>query len=115
MAENKQPGWANPLAKTEAPASSGWAPPTPPAEWPADNSDLDEGNVRPSGVGLREGEIKALDQIAVKYDLARNAILRMAARRLILDYRAGRLDLTGQIEDKPPRRDPRRRLKMPKA
>lgn len=114
--DSKKPngGIYNPLAKTEqtTPASSGWGQPAP--TWPADNSDLDEGSIRPSGVGLRHGEILALDAIAEKYDIARNALLRYAARRLILDYRAGRLDLSGQAETKAPRREPRRRLKMPR-
>ena len=63
-----------------------------------DNSDLETGLIRPSGVGLREGEIQALDAIARHYEISRNAILRLAARRLIFDYRAGRLDLAGMIE-----------------
>lgn len=66
--------------------------PKPQQESP--NADLDSGNIRPSGVGLREGEIKALDDIAAVFAVSRNALLHFAARRLILDYRAGRLDLS---------------------
>ena len=128
MADKKQPGWANPLAKTEGGQTpivpEGWGPPRvehvevtfPEAHpsWPEDNSDLDRGSVRPSGVGLREGEITALDQIAARYDLARNALLRLAARRLILDYRTGQLDLSGLLEPKTPKREPKQKLRYPK-
>jgi hypothetical protein len=62
-----------------------------------DNSDLEQGLIRPSGVGLREGEIMALDAIAQHYEISRNAILRLAARRLIMDFRAGRLDIESMI------------------
>lgn len=78
---------------------------------PGDNSDLDAGNIRPLGVGLRLGEVAALDIIAERYGIARNALLRLAVRRLILDFRAGKVDLTDQIETPPP---PKKRLKMPK-
>ncbi len=64
---------------------------------PADNSDLENGLIRPSGVGLREGEIAALDAIAQHYEISRNALLRLAARRLIFDFRAGRLDIEDMI------------------
>lgn len=76
------------------------------------NADLDSGNIRPSGVGLKDGEIKALDQIAEVYGLSRNALLHYAARRLILDYRAGRLDLSELVEIPPARKN---RLRLPKA
>lgn len=81
---------------------------------PADNSDLDEGNIRPSGVGLREGEIRALDAIAGQYDISRNSILRYAARWFILQYRAGQVDLAELVEEKPLKKQPKRRLKMPR-
>ena len=87
---------------------------TEPQATPAkgENSDLDSGNIRPSGVGLREGEIKALDDIAAVFGLSRNALLHFAARRLILDYRAGRLDLSELVEIPPARKN---RLRLPKA
>lgn len=129
MADKKQPGWTNPLGKTEpaSPEPTGMIPDawlgrkdagtveaveiTPP--WPADNSDLDAGSVRPSGVGLREGEIAALDAIAARYDIARNALLRLGARRLIMDFRAGRLDLSELVAPKAPKREPKLRIKYP--
>jgi hypothetical protein len=75
---------------------------------PADNSDLENGLIRPSGVGLREGEIMALDAIASYFDISRNSLLRLAARRLIFDFRAGRLDIAGMIETP---RTPKKRLR----
>ena len=83
-------------------------PETPPPP-PADNSDLDTGNIRPSGVGLREGEIAALDAIAKHYDLSRNALIREGARMLILAFRAGELDLADRITEP---KQTRKRLKF---
>lgn len=73
-----------------------------------DNSDLENGLIRPSGVGLREGEIMALDAIAQHYEISRNSLLRLAARRLIMAYRAGELDLTDMITTPP---TPKKRLR----
>jgi hypothetical protein len=65
-----------------------------------DLSDLDNGVISSTGVGLREGEIAALDAIGRVLGealgtepVARNALIRIGARRLIAEYRAGRLDL----------------------
>lgn len=76
-----------------------------------DNSDLDQGNIKPMGVGLREGEIAALDVIGAEYEISRNALLRLAARRFILAYRAGEIDLRELIVEPPP---PKKKLTMPK-
>ena len=85
---------------------------TEPGAGPAtDSSDLDSGNVRPLGVGLRAGEVAALDQIANQYGVARNALLRFAVRYFILQFRAGKVDISGQVEAPPP---PKKRLKFPK-
>jgi len=63
---------------------------------------LNAGNTRPVGVGLTEGEINALDLIAEeisnKYSLlSRNQLIKLAIRRLIKDYHAGQVDLSGLI------------------
>ena len=81
------------------------------ARAPQDNSDLDQGNIKPTGVGLSQGEIIALDAIGAEHELARNALLRIAARRFILAYRAGDIDLNEYIIEPPP---PKKRLKMPR-
>jgi hypothetical protein len=60
------------------------------------NQDLDQGNIRPTGVGLREGEIQAVDALGAELGamlesepIARNALIRIAVRRLIVDLRSG--------------------------
>ena len=94
---------AGKVARQEQPAP---APRIP----PADNSDLDKGNIKPTGIGLREGEIAALSAIADRLGVARNAIMRALIRWAIKEYRAGRLDLADNIEQPPP---PKKKLRMP--
>jgi hypothetical protein len=104
MAKDKELGTGELFRKTE---------PEETKPWPADNSDINEGRIWANGVGLRTGEIAALDAIGKKYDLARNALIRYAVRKLILDWRAGLIDLSVDTEAKPTVRRPLRRLKMP--
>jgi hypothetical protein len=84
-----------------------------------DNSDLDAGNIKSTGVGLREGEIAALEAIGAELGdhmqaepVARNAITRIAIRRMIQDYRAGRLTLEelAAYFDRPEKPQPRLRM-----
>jgi hypothetical protein len=92
---------------------------TEPEESAVDLSDLDQGNIRPSGVGLREGEIKALDEIGAELGrfidsepVARNALVRIAARKLISEFRSGKLTVE-QLAAMFTRPDkPRPRLKL---
>ncbi len=65
-----------------------------------DLSDLDAGPIKATGVGLRVGELEALEKIGAELGeqlntepVARNALVRIAVRELIKNYRAGRLDL----------------------
>jgi hypothetical protein len=65
-----------------------------------ETSDLDAGNITATGVGLREGEIAALDAIGARVGelldterVARNALIRIAVRRLIVAHRAGEITL----------------------
>ena len=104
MAKDEKLGTGELFRKTEPEE----APP-----WPADNSDLNEGRIWSNGVGLTGGEIRALDAIGQRYDVARNALIRYATRKFIIDFRAGLIDLTMITEDKPAVRRPLRRLKMP--
>lgn len=55
--------------------------------------DLDAGNIRPLGIGLREGEIEALQAIADQNGLKRNAVTRFLIRWGIRQYQAGAIDL----------------------
>ena len=52
---------------------------------------LDKGNIRATGVGLREGEIAAVDALGISIGdamdsepIARNALIRVAVRRLLM-------------------------------
>lgn len=81
-----------------------------------DLADLDAGSIQSTGVGLRQGEIGALDAIGRilgeqlgTEPVARNALIRIAARRLIAEFRAGKLDLVGYFES-PEKPKPRLRL-----
>lgn len=78
-----------------------------------DLSDLDKGNIQSTGVGLRKGEIEALDSVGRSLGdppVARNALIRWAVRYFLRDYRAGKIDLSGFVEEPPP---PRKSLRFP--
>jgi len=65
----------------------------------ADNSDLDEGVIKPMGVGLRTGELAALQEIVdANRGVTRNFLLRYAIRWFIVEYRAGNIDLAGDLQ-----------------
>jgi hypothetical protein len=97
----KRPDMSNLFAKTE------------PGQAAADTSDLDAGNIQSTGVGLREGEIAALNAIGQALGdhldagpVARNSIMRIAIRRFLEAYRRGDItldDLAGHFTtpDKP--------------
>lgn len=70
---------------------------TEPGPGEVDISDLEAGNVRPIGIGLREGEIKALDSIAGHYEISRGGVMRIALRLFIRDFRAGKVDLSPYV------------------
>ena len=88
----------NPFKKTTIPQAP-----------PPDNSDLDEGRIISSGVGITEGELDALDVIKAQYETTRNALMHLAIRHFIEDVRAGRFDLEAEFEDP---EKPKRRLKF---
>jgi len=97
----KKPDMSNIFAKTDIEPSD------------IDVSDLDRGRIQSTGVGLRQGEIDALDQIGAALGeymntkpVARNALIRLAARGFIENFLAGKItlaDLAGnfQKEEKP--------------
>lgn len=62
--------------------------------------DLDAGNIQSTGVGLREGEIKALKQVGAALGeylgankVARNSIMRLAIRRFLEGLQDGSITL----------------------
>lgn len=71
---------------------------------------LNEGNIRSLGVGLREGEIKLVDKIAGELGVYRNALLRFAVRWFLLEYLAGRVEISDYIKTPPPQK---RTLRLP--
>lgn len=95
----KQTGLEDLFKKTEARPAGG-----------VDLSDLDRGNIKATGVGLKEGEIAALDAIAESLNLARNALMRFAVRWFLMEYRAGRVDPGEYLEEPPP---PKKTLRLP--
>jgi len=75
------------------------------------HADLDRGNIRQTGVGLRQGEMDALTAIGNELGgIARNALIRFAVRRFIMQYRAGKVDLSDYVETPP---EPKKKLRMP--
>lgn len=73
-----------------------------------DTADLDAGLTRTVGVGLKDGEIAALEAIAGELGITRNALMRYIVRRWLVDYRAGQIDMRAAFEERT-----ERRLKLP--
>jgi len=76
-----------------------------------DISDLDAGRTIPQGVGIKEGTIDALQSLASQFKISRNALMKFAIRRFLLDYRAGKINLSEFIEIPP---EPKRKIILPK-
>lgn len=66
------------------------------------------GMIRSTGVGLREGEIALLNQIAADAGLARNSVMRFGLRYFMKQYLAGNVNLSEAVKV-----ETRRRLEMP--
>jgi hypothetical protein len=108
MARTK-PDLSDIFATTEGTSPATGAPAPQVDSYTADNSDLDRGNIRPLGVGIREGEIKALKAIAASLGgLSVNALCHWAIRDFIKRYRAGEIDLADKVETPP---IPKKRLR----
>jgi hypothetical protein len=56
------------------------------------------GLIRSTGVGLKESEVRLLDQIAEDVGLARNSVMRFGLRYFLKQYLAGQVDLAGHIK-----------------
>jgi hypothetical protein len=82
----------------------------PQQQQPGDNSDLDTGVIKSIGVGLKEGEVNAIQAMADSIPVKRNALMRFAIRWFIKQARAGNVDLTEFTDEPPP---PEKRLRMP--
>lgn len=81
------------------------------AAQPGDLGDLDSGTVRPIGIGLREGAINALDEIAAQYSISRGGVMRLAIYLFIKDFRAGKVDLSEWVKEPLPTKN---RIVLPK-
>ena len=92
----KQPDISDIFTRTDSPKPSGG--------FPQDNSDLDSGRVSPIGIGLTSGEIDALDALAAGLGVKRHALLKIAARLLIVGLRSGTLDISEYLEEIPAQR-----------
>jgi hypothetical protein len=81
-------------------------PPAPGQPAPVDNSDLDAGRIISSGVGITEGELKAMDTLAKQYRSTRNSLMHMAIRQFLERVRAGEFDPGDQLQEpaEPPKR-----------
>lgn len=69
--------------------------------------DLDEGMIKSVYLGLREGELKAVDSLAIRLGVPRNEVVRFAIRQLVREYDGGKANM--QTEKK----ESRVRLRMP--
>lgn len=55
--------------------------------------DLDAGRIQATSVGLKTGEVEALDQIGQIYGLKRNAVMRLIIREWLVKFQAGEVSL----------------------
>ena len=69
--------------------------------------DLDEGMIKSVYLGLREGELKAIDSLANRLGVPRNEVVRYAIRQLVREYDGGKAEI--QTE----RKHSRVKLRMP--
>lgn len=79
--------------------------PQPPAEAEA-SPELASDRTLPIGVGLKQSELRDLDRIAGDLGIARNALMRWGLLFFLREYRAGRVAIDVETEE-------RRRVKMP--
>jgi hypothetical protein len=55
--------------------------------------DLNAGRIQSTSVGLKTGEVEALDAIAAANGLKRNALMRLVIREWLVKYQAGEVSL----------------------
>jgi len=95
----KQPDLSGIFRSTEAPDRDQ-------AERSAPASTPERDRTLPIGVGLKQSELAQLDAIAAELGIARNALMRWAVAYFLREYRAGRVAIDVETEE-------RRRVKMP--
>ncbi len=95
----RQPDLSGLFRPTETQPPPAEAPEPGPAERSAPAApELDR--TLPVGVGLKQSELRDLDAIAGELGVARNALLRWAVAYFLREYRAGRISLTVDREEK---------------
>lgn len=60
-----------------------------------------DGYTRPVGIGLKENEIAAIDEIADHYDVSRHSLMVYAIRQFIIGHIKGEVDLSDRITEPP--------------
>ena len=70
--------------------------------------DLNRGPVKSTSCGLNQGEVDALDRIAGAEGFTRNALMRYAVRRFLVDYLEGKIELKAE-----PPEPTKKKLRMP--
>lgn len=85
----------NIFAKTAAPTTN---QPTSPASAEGWGFDLDSGLIRSMGIGLKDGEVRALEAVAARYGIKRNAVGRIAVRYFLREVEAGRVSMGDYVE-----------------
>lgn len=55
--------------------------------------DLDAGRIQSTSVGLKTGEVEALDAIALAHGLKRNGLMRIIIREWLVKHQAGEVSL----------------------
>ena len=75
------------------------------------NADLDNGRIVSAGVGIKEGELAAFEAMAERYDVTKNAIMRIALRYFLVEARAGRVNPEDYIVEPD---KPKKKTRLPK-
>lgn len=91
----KQQDLTNIFAKTAAPGAAQPASAASVENW---GFDLDSGLIRSMGIGLKDGEVRALEQVAARYGITRNAVGRIAVRYFLREVEAGHVHMSDYVE-----------------
>jgi hypothetical protein len=73
--------------------------------------DLDQEPTVSTGLGIRKGELLAVELLAQRYDVSRNAFIKFCIRYIITEVREGRLDPSEYLR---PAERPKREFNFPK-